>query len=62
MRGADSLFSGPVLRWGLGSETTAHRFEGTGLFAIEVGSGRVYALAWDHQLPEASAPVWVPLS
>lgn len=68
MKGAAQLFPGPTLQWGgeidvvlFGAKAVTSRFQGTGLFAIEVGSGRVFALTWDNSLEAGSPPTWMGL-
>lgn len=63
MKGASSLFLGPILHFGGeavvgGGITIEQRLVGTGLYALEVGSGHVYALVWDTSFQDGRPPVW----
>jgi hypothetical protein len=71
MKGAQTLFNGPQLNLGgdippvqvAAAGNLTHyfpsRYTGAGLFAIEVGSGHVYALAFDNL--ENQVTTWVRL-
>jgi hypothetical protein len=70
LKGAASLFAGLMIRWGPPVESTADgptpicwesRFDGAGLFAIEISSGHVYALVFDREGGIRVPPTWVRL-